>query len=173
LVKVRAFVNGVHIQKEYFSRQNQADQPPHIQRIIDQFIYWRYEIRDILNNMNSLELDQIQDLKDRFKGFLQLSREPDLTGKLMYHYVPMALRVLKRHVYFIVGGILLAVAMFSVDMVKNLILNEGLGVLPPLLGIMIAFGLTGILYFHYPLFGVGNDALLLISGTSLIRGPFE
>jgi hypothetical protein len=123
--------------------------------------------------MNSLELDQIQDLKDRFKGFLQLSREPDLTGKLMYHYVPMALRVLKRHVYFIVGGILLAVAMFSVDMVKNLILNEGLGVLPPLLGIMIAFGLTGILYFHYPLFGVGNDALLLISGTSLIRGPFE
>jgi len=166
LVKVRAFVNGVHIQKEYFSRQNQADQPPHIQRTIDQFIYWQNEIRDILNNMNSLELDQLQDLKDRFKGFLQLSREPDFTGKLMYHYVPMVLRVLKRHVYFIVGVILLAVAMSSVDMVKNLILNEGLGVLPPLLGIMIAFGLTGILYFHHPLFGIGNGAFWSLKTVS-------
>ena len=71
LVKVRAFVNGVHVQNEYFSRKAQADQSPHIQRILDQFNYWQTEIRDTINDMEALELGVVQDLRDKFESFFK------------------------------------------------------------------------------------------------------
>ena len=166
MVKVRAFVNGVNIPKKYFSKQNQPNQPPHIQRILDQFDFWQRNIRDKANGIDSLELDQVQDLRENFVKFLKLSREPDLTGKLIYYCIPMARRIIKRHLYFFIGAILVAVAMFSVDAVKNLIVNEGSGVLYPLIGIVITYGLTGIFYFYVPLFRIGNDAFYSIRAAS-------
>ena len=52
----------------------------------------------------------------------------------------------------------MAVAFSSVEAVKNLLLNEGWGVLLPLLGVLIAFGLIGFLYIRWPLLGMGKKA---------------
>ena len=148
LVKIRAFVNGVHIQKEYFAKKDQTGHPDQILRILDLFNYWQTQIRDTVNKMGNLKLVDVPDLKDKFKTFLHDSQEPDFTGKVLYHWIPIVLNTLKRHLYFIIGAILVAMTLSSVDTVKNLLLNEGRGVLLPVLGILIAFILVSILYFR-------------------------
>lgn len=158
LVKIRAFVNGVHVQKEYFSRKAQADQDACTRRMLDQFDYWQTEIRGKINNMATLELDDVQELREKFETFLTISQKSSFAGRLIYHHIPMALRLLNRHLYFIIGGILVAVAFSSVDAVKNLLLNEGRWVLLPLLGVLITLGTTGFLYIRWPLLGIGRKA---------------
>ena len=156
LVKIRAFVNGVHVQKAYFAKKKEAAPPTAIQPILDLFDYWQTEIRDTVNNMETLELDDVSELKTKFETFLIASQEPNFTGKLLYHWLPILLHTLKRHLYFIIGAIVVIMALSSVDAVKNLLLNEGWGVLLPVLGIIITFGIVGILYSRWPLLGVGK-----------------
>jgi predicted acylesterase/phospholipase RssA len=158
LVKIQAFVNGVHVQNEYFVKKKQVTPAAYIKRILELFDYWQTEIRDTVNNMESLKLDDVSELKTKFETFLISSQEPNFTSKLLYHWLQIVLSTLRRHMYFIIGAILVAVALSSVDVVKNLLLNEGWGVLLPFFGVITTFVLIGILYFKWPLLGMGKDA---------------
>jgi hypothetical protein len=84
LIKVKALTNGVKVPNK--------DDTDASDRIKKNLYYWQKKIREKLDNVKTLSLENVPDLKERFVTFLKITREDDIKQCLQHHIIPFVPR---------------------------------------------------------------------------------
>jgi hypothetical protein len=117
--------------------------------------YWQKKIREKLDNVKTLSLEDVPDLKERFVTFLKITREDDIKQCLQYHIIPLIMRFAIKNIYLILGVILVGIVLFFVDAASNLLFNEGWYLLLPMLGLFAGLAASTAVIIRHPIWIIG------------------